>query len=331
MFGGSFVSSKKNPRDIDCVIVFRKSEQIPPRIERLEIEEHSVDVFFASTDQKQLLASFRKLLSTSRGYDPVGIAVVHLRSSSIPEWNITWEPDDGLYEVVRRAYISRHYVDRSAIEKTLVTIHGIRTNAEWNAEVTLHASANGWTVAPFHYGYVEATVFWSRSKRREIVDKFRDFMADLQNVYDARNLSVIAHSFGTYVFMNYVLGFGGPPMAHFDTAILCGAIVDEKLDFDRLEGRVAHVVNERAPNDEWVEWAKKANLGLDETFGYAGTRGFSSQSSRLSEYKSDIFSHNNVIRRDVVTRRWLPMLEANRGASYREAAKKLIREARARS
>ncbi|SHG45123.1 DUF6932 family protein [Bradyrhizobium erythrophlei] len=159
LVGGSFVTNKPEPRDIDCVILFKSASQIPPRIESLDISGNSVDIFFASSDQPQLVASFLKLMSTSRFEDRVGVVDVQIRRSEGLCWDITWEPDEDLYEVVRRAYIQRHYVEKTLRTKGLVTIHGIRTHAEWNAEVALNASANGWTVAPFHYGYVEATVF----------------------------------------------------------------------------------------------------------------------------------------------------------------------------
>ena len=244
LIGGSFVTSKAAPRDIDCVILFRSEGQIPPRIESLDISENTVDIYFASTDQPQLVASFLKLMSTSGFEERVGVVDVQVRRGGKLEWNITWEPDEGIFEVVRRMYIRRHYVDKTWRRKTLVTIHGIRTHADWNAEVTLNASANGWTVAPFHYGYVEATVFLNRAQRASIVDRFRDFLSDISKSYGVEDISVIAHSFGTYIACNYILGFDRPP-TRFDTLVLCGAIIDHDLDLNRFEGRAAHIINER--------------------------------------------------------------------------------------
>lgn len=326
LFGGSFVTSKATPKDIDCVIFFRSADQIPPRIESLDIAGNSVDIFFASTDQVQLTASFVKLLTTSRFIDKIGAVEVVVRTGAGLQWDVTWEPDEEIFEVVRRIYINRHFVDKARPNKTLVTIHGIRTHADWNAEIALNASANGWMVAPFEYGYVEATVFLRKEQRRAVVDKFRVFIDDLRMTYDAENVSVIAHSFGTYIAFNYLLGFGGVPPTSFDTLILAGAIVDHEIDLNLFEGRAANIVNEQAPNDEWVEWARRANLGQDELFGYAGTRGFSKPTARLTQTSSPIFTHNNVIRRDVVVQRWLPMCEANRGTARREATEMVLKD-----
>ncbi len=124
------------------------------------------------------------------------------------------------------------------------------------------------------------------------------------------SVSVLAHSFGTYIAMNYIMGFEWPPML-FDTIILVGAILDVDLDFTSLNGKVGHVINEIAPNDEWAEWVKVVNFGRDEMFGNAATVGFNYTGDRLTQHRSTIFTHNNVIRRDVMVARWMPAIEAD--------------------
>jgi len=142
-------------------------------------------------------------------------------------------------------------------------------------------------------------------------------------MFDISDISVIAHSFGTYIACSYLLGFDTPP-TRFDTLILTGAVVDHELDLERLKGKAAIIVNEVAPNDEWVGFAKLANFGRDELFGYAGTQGFSKRTPRLIQRSSEIFTHTNVIRRDVIAQRWMPILEANVGSVDREATQLLI-------
>lgn len=322
LVGGSFVTNKKSPADFDSVILFANETQIPPRIESLNVGENSIDIFFASEDQPELVKSFIKLFSTNKFGKRTGLIEIQIINKGEFAWDITWEPDDEIHEVVRRAYINRHFIDKVASTKTLVTIHGLRTHAEWNAEVTLCASANGWTVAPFQYGYKSIRALIGRSQRQQIVDHFRKFLTDVERTFGADNISVVAHSFGTYIACRYVLGFDEPPI-RFDTLIMCGAIVNQDLDFDSFEGRVGKVLNEVAPNDGWANWAQKVNFGRDELFGTAGSSGFSSTSSRLTQRRSDIFTHNNVISRDVITHRWLPYLEANKGLVEIELLEKM--------
>lgn len=322
LIGGSFVSDKKDPSDIDCVIVFRNEAQIPPVRDSIEVDSKRVDIFFASLDNKNILGSFLKLFQRNPFDEPVGVVEVVLNDSNGSHWEIDWYPDDDTYEIVKRVYLNRRHTEILPKRKVLVTIHGIRTHAEWNSEVTLLASANGWIVAPFYYGYVQPSVFASTAKRQEIVENFRSFLSDVTMITGCKWVSVLAHSFGTYVAMKYIDGWEYPPVI-FDTVILTGAIISENYDFTSLNGKVAHLVNEIAPNDEWVEWAKIANLKRDPLFGGAGKNGFKYVGTRLTQHHSEIFSHTNVIKRDVIASRWLPALEANFGAAYEDAQLRL--------
>ncbi len=318
LVGGSFITDKPDPGDFDCVIIFRVEGQIPAVRDGLDFDTKRVDIFFASKDQKDTIKSFYKLFSNTLSGESVGVIDILLRDSSRSYWEVDWEPDENTFEIVKRVYLGRRYVDTVRREKVLVTLHGIRSHAEWNAEVTLIASANGWIVAPFHYGFVQPTVFVDRDARRKIVDKFRDFLSNVRTITDATSVSVLAHSFGTYVAMNYIMGFDRPPIL-FDTMILTGAILNENLDFTSLNGKVGHVINEIAPNDEWAEWARVVNLARDGMFGNAATSGFTYAGERLTQHQTTIFTHNNVIRRDVMVARWMPALEANAGSAYRDA------------
>lgn len=129
--------------------------------------------------------------------------------------------------------------------------------------------------------------------------------------------------------LKYICGWDEPPLL-VDTLILTGAIIARNFDFTLLNGKVAHMVHEVAPNDEWVEWARWAkdkNVRSDPLFGDAGKPGFDYQGPRLTEHRSEIFTHTNVIKRDVLSGRWMPALEANRGAANRDAiAAMLTRE-----
>lgn len=317
LFGGSFVSGQKSPRDLDCVVLFRSEEYIPAIRDALSIEGTELDVYFASEDQPEVKNSFLKLFAIGRGGFEVGVVSVPVGGDE-DAWDLTWEPDEDTFDIVKRVYLNRAFVETIRRRKVLVTIHGLRSAAEWNADVTLVASANGWIVAPFRYGFINPDVFLRRQQRQAIVDQFRGFLADIHTLTQAQTVSVLAHSFGTYVAMNYVYGFDRPPTL-FDTMIFAGAIVDKNLDLETLHGKVGHIINEVAPNDEWVNWARRANFGRDELFGDAGTQGFAGEPERLTQYVSPIFSHTNVIQRDVMVSRWMPALEANFGSAYRDS------------
>jgi hypothetical protein len=318
----SFVTSTPNPRDLDCVIVFEAQIQIPDRSERLAIEGMSLDIFFCAEDQPAILSAFVTLFSETRFMKQAGIVEVPLFGRyGRPLWQIVHQPDDNTLEIVKRIYFQRHIIDRNNSRKALITIHGIRSYGDWNSEVVHVASSNGWIVAPFTYGYVNMSVLANKKEKARIVDEFRKHVDDVYHRYRC-DISVIAHSFGTYVAAKYLLGFDEPPVC-FDTIILTGSILNEELDIDQFEGRAYRVVNEVAPNDAAVPYAGPGKL-LNDLLGQSGARGFKSKSPRLDQRTCDVFTHTNVIRHDVVSQRWMPRLEGNVGKGRREAVAKVM-------
>lgn len=322
IFGGSFISSKSKPGDVDCAIVFEDENQIPARVDRLKIDGVRIDIFFCSEDQPNLLGGITALFRKNRSGRQVGIVEVIVADDGQALWEIVQYPDDTSFEIIQRAYINRHVEDVPPSSRALITVHGIRSRGDWSAEVCHIASGNGWIVAPFTYGYQGPNVFWSRKKRDQIVDEFRAHIFDIHNTYDA-DISVLAHSFGTYITARYLFGFDEVPVG-LDTLIMTGSVLDRRLPLTKFDGRAASVVHEVAPNDEWVRFAP-AFTWSDKLFGSSGQHGFDEQNPAVEHRACDVFNHNNVIRRDVVISRWMPRLEANVGRWRREGLDKLLK------
>lgn len=135
------------------------------------------------------------------------------------------------------------------------------------------------------------------------MDAFRDWIYSVQRDYcqNGEQISIIAHSFGTYLIGAYLDGFEEFTPVHFNTIILTGSILNENYDWESCVGnKVARVRNEIAPNDQWVSWMPRKPaewVGLDPLFGQAGTNGFTSASHILTQPINKIFDHNNVIKK----------------------------------
>ncbi|CAH3609541.1 DUF6932 family protein [Citrobacter freundii] len=323
LVGGSYVTDKKDPHDLDVVIVLRSKDHIPTRPERLLLEGKRTDIMFCSADDPILTASFLKLLSYERFGSGVGVIQISLNHPDEP-WTTQHEPDDDTYEVIKRAYFNRHLVDLNEAPGVLVTIHGLMTHAEWNANLIPIASSQGWVVAPYIYGYTTPDILLNKGKRKEAVDAFREWIYSVQRDYcqNGEQISIIAHSFGTYLIGAYLDGFEEYTPVNFNTIILTGSILNENYDWESCVGnKVARVRNEIAPNDQWVSWIPRKPaewMGLDPLFGQAGTNGFTSASHIITQPSNKIFDHNNVIKKDVITSMWMPFLNSNKHASEEE-------------
>src|SRR5438477_2946152 len=58
LFGGSFISNKKEPEDIDCIIVFTNDSDIPRKTEEIIISGVKLDVLFGSLESSDVVDTY---------------------------------------------------------------------------------------------------------------------------------------------------------------------------------------------------------------------------------------------------------------------------------
>ena len=63
--GGSFVSKKDNPNDLDCLIVFPNDLMIPSFVDCALFDKIQYDILYASEQNPKSIDTFIKLLSTN--------------------------------------------------------------------------------------------------------------------------------------------------------------------------------------------------------------------------------------------------------------------------
>lgn len=322
--GGSFITSESNPNDIDCVMVFQEDRYIPSQTERVLIGGLRIDILYASLESRNTIDSYLKLFSSDRhGGDSIGIIQVDLYDKK-QVWEIRHQPDDVTFEVIKRTYADRSFVDINEKSGILVSIHGLLSRAEWNMDIAPISSSQGWVFAPYIYETNKPDLLFNKDKRAKVVDNFREWVYNIQTRYN-NNVSVIAHSFGTYIIAAYLTGFDEaecPPVT-FNSIILTGSILHSDFDWEKYRGlSVGSVYNMIAPNDEYVKYMPETELkkyiGMSPLFGKAGVDGFTSKSPMLSQSRNEIFTHTNTIKRDIIETKWLPFLNANKGSMQRE-------------
>ncbi len=323
--GGSFVTANKSPQDLDCVIVFNEDRYIPSNTEKVSIQGLKFDILFASLDNTMIIDSYIKLFSTCKyGGKNIGIIQIDLYGHN-RTWEIRHVPNDEEFEIIKRVYNDRSLIDLKEKKGILVSIHGLLSDAEWNKEIAPVASNQDWIFAPYIYSTNKPDLLFRPNKRDCIVDDFRSWLYELQERFEGR-ISIIAHSFGTYIIASYLDGFDNekeyPPVV-FNSIILTGSILNTNFDWEKYRGiSVGSVYNMIAPNDEYVKYMPETDLkkyiGMSDIFGVAGKEGFDSKTSILMQSTNNIFNHSNTIKRDVIESKWMPFLNANINSYERE-------------
>lgn len=330
--GGSFVSANEFPKDIDCVMVFNEDRYIPSKTEHVSIAGLKFDVLYASLESRNLIDSYLKLFSTCRyGSTNIGIIQIDLYARN-QRWEIRHQPDENSFEIIKRVYNDRSLIDLNEREGVIVSIHGLLSRAEWNKEIAPIASSEGWIVAPFIYDTNKPDLLFVNGKRNKVVDDFREWIYDLSKKYE-HNISIIAHSFGTYIIGAYLEGFEEkefPPVS-FDSIVLTGSILNSNFDWEKHRGRsVGRIYNNIAPNDEFVKYMPKNDwkkrIGMSPLFGQAGVDGFNQVTDMVTQSTNPIFSHTNTIRRDIIESKWMPFIKANKNSCYNDFIDSLRRE-----
>ncbi|MGA2700074.1 MAG: hypothetical protein ABSH35_03120 [Isosphaeraceae bacterium] len=129
-------------------------------------------------------------------------------------------------------------------------------------------------VIPIRYGYFDAFRFWSPFwTRKKPVEKvyiqIRVALQKYKRDHPDAKLSIIAHSFGTYV-VGQILKRGFDLQIH--RLILCSSVLPQDFPWHEYQGRFADdkVVNECGKADIWPVLAQSASWG----YGASGTHGF---------------------------------------------------------
>lgn len=317
VFGGSFVSRKPCPNDIDVLIFFADSAMIPKTSKVYEIDGVMLDIQMLAEDQPDIKSAFLDLLSLTRSGIRHGLVQIKFHQTAV--LHEVAKKRSKHFEVVKAAYIGRH-IQLQESKGLVIPIHGIQTHADWMPHLTLLASASGWAVAPYVYGYKSINVLRNESEKSAIVEGFRDWIATVKANFDGP-ISIIAHSFGTYIFARY-LQEAKELAVDFDAVIFCGSILNKNYDWKSyLDGaKVGKVLNIVSEEDEWVRFMPEGGvrfIAQDSLFGKAGCEGFSCDNDRITQIRSSLLTHNNVIKSDIINGQWLPFLKLAHGSQER--------------
>lgn len=330
IIGGSFLSTKEKPGDLDCMIVFYKDIFIPSFVDCAQMDNIEYDILYASEQTPELVDSYIKLITTDdHGFDDRGVVEV-LLYDKIKPWKVKFMPADDDMEVISRIYSQRTFIERNKRRGILVVIHGLRTNAKWLSNLTPACNKQGWIVAPFIYDNPPQLLFSSEG-RTKVVEEFREWIYKIRCKYHPSDISVVSHSFGTYIITKYIEGFKNEEFLpiSIETLILTGGIINPSYKWnEHIPNKVGRVLNIVAGKDDAVKYMPnndwKKLIGLDPLFGQCAIAGFNDSSDKVVNRKIDILTHTNIFKDDFIEQIMLPYLNANNGIGRKEALSAMI-------
>ena len=192
------------------------------------------------------------------------------------------------------------------MSQIIITLHGIRTRGTWQKQVAPILARNGFTPYLLDYGYFSALKFvlpWARNRKLRWL---RDTISDICEKERVSRVSIIAHSFGSYLVAKLV---ESNPSFLFDKIILTGSIVDANFDWNSYieKGRVNLVRNDFGRLDNWPAIASNVVPGA----GPSGRQGFknSSKNERLINYDFKLHGHSSSFHINHYKEFWVPTLK----------------------
>ena len=332
LIGGSFITDIEIPNDLDCLMVFFDERHIPTFVDCAQMDNLEYDILYSSEQMPNVIDTYYKLMSTNiQGFQDRGVVEVRLHDKVQP-WKVVYEPNLEEMKIISRVYCERNIIERNKRRGILVVIHGLLTKAEWLSNLTPAANSQGWIVAPYIYEN-PATLLFDKGDRQKVVEQFREWIYALKKKYEPLTISVLCHSFGTYIITKYIEGFAsakGHLPIQIDTLILTGSIIKPDYDWnEHIPLRVGRVLNIVAGGDDAVKYMPEGGwkkiVGMASLFGQGAIEGIKNVSSKVENLKLEILTHTNIFKDDVIEQYFLPYFNANNGIAHREAMEEIVK------
>ena len=232
---------------------------------------------------QRLAIELKRICASLSGYAPEKRQAVLLsRLSEIPD-----EHERDL--LLQLATTAIEVTEAAAKSEIVLLIHGIRTHGDWQEMVRQEIEELPHRVViPLRYDYLDVFRFWFPFfTRRAAISKIYRRVQSARAKYREADISVVAHSFGTYAIAKILLANADVRLRRL---VLCGAIIPTEFEWPTISHRIeADVINDCGGRDIWPVLAQALSWG----YGASGTFGFGTPGvqDRFHNYKhSDYFS-----------------------------------------
>jgi alpha-beta hydrolase superfamily lysophospholipase len=193
----------------------------------------------------------------------------------------------------------------------VILVHGINTRAHWMNELKPALEKAGFAVAPTSYGKFGIPRFLSFPARREkaIQDVLRDIRTaihvhKLDTGSEPAKMSVISHSFGTYVVGRILTDYQD---VKWYRVIFCGSVVRDDFPLQNVLHQFARpLLNEVGTEDYLPALAESAGWG----YGSIGSNGFNRPPVETRWHHG--FGHSDFLTASFCNEFWIPFLQGQK-------------------
>ena len=194
----------------------------------------------------------------------------------------------------------------------VILVHGINTRAQWMGEIKETLQRAGFVVAPTSYGRFGVPRFlapFPRLRKKAIERVVKDIRTAIR-VYkieagiNPTNLSIISHSFGTYVVGKILTDY---PEFYWHRIIFCGSVIRDDFPFDQVLERFSPpLLNEVGTRDYWPALAESVGWG----YGSVGSNGFNRPPVETRWHRQ--FRHSDFLTEKFAVEFWVPFLKGEK-------------------
>lgn len=185
-------------------------------------------------------------------------------------------------------------------KEVILLVHGIRTWAEWQPMVKRLLEAPNREVWPVRFGRFNLFCFlvpgFAWLPIRKVENEYRRAVHNNPNA----DISVIAHSFGTYAVGRILADRTDVDLR---SVILCGSILKPSYRWDRVCHRISsEIINDYSDRDIWPALAR----AMSWRYGPSGTYGFETGEITNRPHR---FGHSDYFNEPFVRKYWLPWFD----------------------
>lgn len=194
-------------------------------------------------------------------------------------------------------------IDVTSARPVVVLIHGIRDYGLWQQEIRDTLEAEGFHVESTNYGrfnLIEFLLPFNFFRKRAAAEMLIWLNAVFYR-YPGSSVSIIAHSFGTYVISQIIKDNFN---IKIDRIIFCGSVVKYNFPFQNFSSRFkGDILNEVGTRDIWPAMAESLTTG----YGSAGTFGF--RRPFVYDRWHNGAGHGFFLTKEFCQKFWLPYLK----------------------